>query len=166
MSSVSGLSAPHRIRVRDLAVQAALLGLKHASALHYTQSAQRWEGIDKKLKAWRGQYPKHADCSSFATWCLWVGLSHYGVRDTVNGESWRAGYTGTMLKHGKPVAHLSNVLRGDLVIYGSGWPGEHVAIVVGSRNGVPQVVSNGSEPGPFLLAYNYRPDVLDIRRYV
>ena len=28
------------------------------------------------------------------------------------------------------------------------------------------VISHGSEPGPFYLAYSYRPDVLSIRRYI
>jgi len=28
------------------------------------------------------------------------------------------------------------------------------------------VVPNGSEAGPFHLAYNYRSDVLSIRRYI
>jgi hypothetical protein len=28
------------------------------------------------------------------------------------------------------------------------------------------VISHGSEPGPFDLAYNYRSDVLQIRRYI
>jgi hypothetical protein len=28
------------------------------------------------------------------------------------------------------------------------------------------VISHGSEPGQFQLAYNYRPDVLSLRRYI
>jgi hypothetical protein len=31
-------------------------------------------------------------------------------------------------------------------------------------SGTPMVISHGSEPGPFYLAYHYRPDVLSIRR--
>lgn len=166
MSSVSGLNAAHRIRARDLAVQAALHGLRRAPEIHYTQGPQRWEGIAHHLKAHRGEVPTHADCSSFWTWCLWNGLDHYGVRDTVNGCGWAAGFTGTMLEHGKRVVHLGNVLRGDLVIYGDHPQGEHVAGVVGTRNGVPMVVSNGSEAGPFYLPYNYRRDILQIRRYI
>lgn len=163
MSSVSGLSAPHRIRARDLAVRAAFLTLRHAPTVHYTQGPRRWDGINKDLKAYRNEYPRFADCSAFATWCLWNGLDHYGVRDTVNGANWKAGYTGTMLSHGKEVKHRSNVLRGDCVLYGpKGSNGEHTAICVGGG----KVISHGSEAGPFLLPIDYRRDVMCIRRYI
>src|SRR4051794_7051220 len=105
MASVSGLSPSNRARARQMTVQAALLGVRHAPEIHYTQGTMRWEGIDRHLKAWRGQFPTHADCSAYATWCIWNGLDHFGVRDPVNGMAWHAGYTGTMLKHGKSVHH-------------------------------------------------------------
>lgn len=163
----SGLSAAHRIRARDLAVQAALLSLRHAPAIHYSQGPNRFDGIAHNLKAWRGQYPREVDCSSSVAWWLWNGLDHYGVRDVVNGAAWRAGYTGTMVGHGIRVQHVANVLRGDAVIYGDpfGRTG-HTALVVGERNGVPMVVSHGSERGPFYLPFNYRSDVHSIRRYI
>ena len=165
--SVSGLSFEHRVHARDRARDAALLGLRHAPSIHYTQTSRRWEGIDKHLTSRNGEYPKNADCSSFATWCLWNGLYvPYHCRDTVNGAHWDGGFTGTMLQHGKRVVHLHNVLRGDLVLYGGGPNAHHVAIVVGWRNGVPMVVSHGSEAGPFYLPYNYRGDVREIRRYI
>lgn len=164
--SASGLSAPHRVHARDRARDSALLALRHAPNIHYTQSAQRWEGIDHHLLSREGRYPKHADCSSFATWCLWNGMFiPYHHSDTVNGAHWRAGFTGTLLTHGKRVHDLHNVLRGDVVLYGGG-VGHHVAIVVGWRNGVPMVVSHGSEAGPFFLPFNYRSDVREIRRYI
>lgn len=163
MSSVSGLSEPHRAHVRQLVVQGCELMLGHARSVHYSQGADRWEGIEKGLLSWKGQYPKHADCSSTATWLLWVGLHHhYGVRDVVNGQDWRAGYTGTALQHGKRVVHEANVKVGDLAFYGSGWPGEHVAVCLGG--GV--VFSHGSESGPWKLALRYRPDLMEIRRYI
>lgn len=162
-ASVTGLGYAHRIRARDLVVQAAFLGLRHAPALHYTQDARRWEGISRHLKAWRGQFPKHADCSAFATWCLWQGLSHYGVRDVVNGANWRYGYTGTMVKHGKHVTHESNIMRGDLALYGDPFGGTgHVAICIGGG----KVISFGSEAGPFLLDLHYRSDLREVRRYI
>jgi hypothetical protein len=71
-----------------------------------------------------------------------------------------------MLQHGKQVRHLTNVQRGDCVIYGTGSPGVHCTIVVALKGGVPMVVSHGSEPGPFYRKYNYRTDVLQIRRYI
>ena len=168
MSSVSGLSAPKRIRARDLAVEAALLGVEHSPAIHYTQTPSRWEGIATARKAWRGEFPKQADCSSFVTWCLWNGLDHYGVRDTVNGQDWRAGFTGTMAGRGRKVDGPGAALRGDLVLYGSATGADaHVTIVVGRRaDGKLMVVSHGSEAGPFYLAFDYRSDVSGIRRYV
>lgn len=160
--SISGLSAKHRIEARDLAVRAALLGLSNREVIHYTQGARRWEGISRDLKAYKGEFPHYADCSSFATWCLWNGLDHFGVRDTVNGAGFRAGYTGTMLTHGKQVRNSANWLRGDLFIYGHGHPGSHVAIHIGG--GI--VISHGSEAGPFKLKWNYRSDLMQVRRYI
>lgn len=167
MSSVSGLSKANRARARNRVEQAARLALRNKGAVHYTQGSRRWEGIAKKLSAVQGEYPRYCDCSSFASWCLWNGLFlPFKVRDTVNGAAWKGGYTGTMLAHGKQVQHIENVLRGDCVIYGAGRPGKHTAIVVETRHGVPYVISHGSEGGPFLLPYNYRRDVMQIRRYI
>lgn len=162
MSSVSGLSRAHRITARDLTCRAAILGIKNSAAIHYTQGPRRWDGISKNLKAHKGQFPIYADCSAFATWCLWNGLNHFGVRDTVNGEHWSGGYTGTMLDHGKRVVHSTNWLRGDLFIYGNGAPGEHVALYLGGG----MVASHGSEAGPFKLRWNYRSDLMEVRRYI
>ncbi|MEA2154123.1 MAG: hypothetical protein QOE11_263 [Solirubrobacteraceae bacterium] len=168
MASVSGLSRDHRIRARDRAVAAALLALHNAPQIHYTQGPARWEGINKKLNARLGQFPRNADCSSFATWCIWNGLHvGFGLGDLVNDARWSGGYTGTMLSNGKPVEEISSVQRADCVIYGTGAPGHHTAIVVGrAEDGTPMVVSHGSEPGPFYLPYNYRGDVMGFRRYV
>ena len=168
MPSVSGLSRLHRIQCRDRIVAAALLGLHHAPQIAYTQGPARWEGIAKHRNARLGQYPHHADCSAFATWCLWNGLHlGFGLGDLVNGAKWTGGFTGTMLTHGKRVAHESNVQRADVVIYGHGAPGEHVAIVVGrGRDGRIMVVSHGSEKGPFYLPAGYRRDIMQYRRYV
>jgi len=169
MSSVSGLSAPHRIRARDLAVSAAMLGLRHAPEIHYSQAAERGNWFTHKMKAYRGEFPRALDCSAFARWCLWNGLDHFGVRDTTNdAREWSAfGWTGSLVQHGKPVQHLGNVLRADLVLYGDpfGRSG-HVAIVVGRRRGRIMVVSHGSEAGPFYLPHDYRSDVRSIRRYI
>jgi hypothetical protein len=168
MPSVSGLSRDQRQQARRAVVRAALLGLSNPPQTHYTQDAvQRWEGISKRRIAAEGKCPNHSDCSSYATWCLWNGLQvGFGVGDVVNDLGWTAGYTGTMLNHGKPVRHVENVKRGDCVLYGAGWPGKHVAIVVGRQDGVPMVVSHGSEEGPFLVRYDYRPDVIGFRRYI
>lgn len=159
--SVSGLSRKHCKTARHRVVEAAELALRHRVSVHYTQDARRWDGINKHLHSHRGQYPHYADCSSFATWCLWNALRvTYGVRDVVNHASWRAGYTGTMLSGGKRVRGRRRV--GDLVIYGRGHPGSHVAIYVGGG----MVISHGSEGGPYKLPVNYRRDILQTRRYI
>ena len=86
--------------------------------------------------------------------------------DIVNGEDWRAGFTGTLRSHGLRVQHEANLLRGDLVHYGGG-TGAHVAIIVSRpRDGVPHVVSWGSEGGPRYAVFNYRSDVDHFRRYI
>ena len=158
--SVSGLSPRHVRKAVDDILQAAVLGLHHAPAIHYTQGPLRWQGIDRARVASAGEFPNYADCSAYATWCYWNGLhAHLGHTDIVNGESWRAGYTGTLLEHGERVG---SPIPGDAVIYGSAWPGEHVALYTGGG----LVVSHGSEAGPLLLPWRYRADVLEIRRYI
>jgi hypothetical protein len=168
MSSVSGLSKHQRTLARSRARDAAWLTYNHKGRVHYTQSARRWDGINKKMNARVGKYPKYADCSSFATWCLWNGLFiPFSCRDTVNGANWQHGYTGTMLSHGKEVVHIANTLIGDCVIYGGG-TGAHTAIIVKGGNVTerPMVISHGSEAGPFYLPFDYRSDVNCIRRYI
>ncbi len=155
----SGLSPDHRRKAINMALQAAVLGYHNREAIHYTQGPKRWEGIDQHRKAWRGEYPNYADCSAYVTWCLWNGLDHFGEPDIVNRQRWLAGYTGTMLQHGESV---SSPRPGDAIIYGISYPGEHTAIYTGGG----LVVSHGSEPGPLLIPWRYRPDVLSIRRYI
>jgi hypothetical protein len=167
MASVSGLNKAQRLKARQLTVDAAFLALNNKPRVHYTQGSRRWDGINKDLKAHQGEYPRYCDCSSFATWCIWNGLDHYDIRDTVNGLAWKAGYTGTMLNHGKRVVHQANLLRGDCVIYGRpGSTGAHTAIIVGTQGNTPMVISHGSEAGPFYVRYDYRPDIIMIRRYI
>jgi hypothetical protein len=159
------LTAAQVTGARNRAVNAARLCYNNRAAVHYTQGAARWDGINKQMHANKGQYPKYADCSSFATWCIWNGLQPPGVPDVVNGQQWKAGYTGTMLNHGIVVSAAS-AQPGDCVLYGPrGSNGSHTAICV-TAGPVPTVISHGSEAGPYLLAYNYRGDVMSIRRYI
>lgn len=148
------------------AVQAARLGYDHRGAVHYTQGPQRWQGISEGLRASAGRYPAYADCSSYVTWCLWCALEPLGVDDVVNGQGWRAGYTGTMLAQGRAVAQPEEMVPGDAVIYGRpGSTGAHTAIVV-TPGSAALVVSHGSESGPHLVTWRYRSDVMTIRRYI
>lgn len=161
--AVSGLTRAQRIHARDLACDAAVLSIRNAPSIHYTQGGQRWQGIDRGLRAYKGQFPTQGDCSAMATWWLWQGLHHYGAKDTVNGQNFRGGYTGTMVfGPAKHVQHRSSWQRGDLLIYGNGGTGEHVAMYLGSG----KVASHGSEAGPFKLDWNYRPDLMAVRRAI
>jgi hypothetical protein len=158
--SVSGLSPKHVREAVDGVLQAAVVGLHHAAVEHYTQGELRWQGIDRRRNASKGEFPSYSDCSAFATWCYWNGLYlRGGHSDIINGQQWRAGYTGTMLEHGVRVA---SPIPGDAIIYGSAWPGEHTAIYTGGG----LVISHGGDPGPLLLPWRYRSDVLSIRRYI
>jgi cell wall-associated NlpC family hydrolase len=157
--SVLRLSPAHRRKAVNDTLQAAVLGLHNAPAIHYTQGELRWQGIDRNRVAAVGQFPTWADCSSYFTWCVWNGINvHLHHSDVVNGARWQAGYTGTLLEHGQQVQAPA---PGDAVVYGSAWPGEHVALYTGGG----LVVSHGSEAGPLLLPMRYRSDVLSIRRY-
>ena len=164
---MTGLTQPQRIIARELAVQAAVLSLHHAPAVHYSQGAHRFDGIKNHLIAAKGQYPTELDCSASVTWWLAQGLLfRFKLPDVVNGEKWEAGWTGTLAQHGRQVVHLKNVRHGDAVLYGDGPNYEHTAMIVGWKNGVPVVVSHGSEGGPYLLPWNYRSDANMIRRFI
>src|SRR3974390_1003156 len=113
MSRPSPLAGKQIIIARDMAMQAAFLGVHNQPAIHYTQGPRRWSGIDEYRKAWKGQFPSYADCSAFVTWCLWNGLDHFHIGDVVNGLNWKAGYTGTMLQHGEIITEGHSLMRGD-----------------------------------------------------
>lgn len=162
MSRPSPLAGKQIIVARDMAMQAAFLGVHNEPAIHYTQGPQRWSGINGNKKAWRGQFPNYADCSAFVTWCLWQGLDHYHVRDVVNGLNWKAGYTGSMLEHGEVITKGHQLQRGDAVIYGPATNGTHTAIYVGGG----KVISHGSEHGPNLCSINLGLPIKSIRRYI
>jgi hypothetical protein len=168
MASYSGLNKQQRIRCRDRVVQAALLAYNRKGNCHYTRGGRRWDGIANHRNARRGQYPYYTDCSAFVTWCLWNGLKlSFNKDDIVNKCAWKAGFTGTLIKNGKRVTKIGSVQRGDVMIYGQrGTNGSHAAIVVKVVKGVPYVISMGSESGPHYVRYNYRRDLMQIRRYI
>ena len=158
--SVSGLSPEHVHKAVDMTLQAAVLAYHHRSEVEYTEGALRWSGIHDNDRAWRGEVPRHADCSAFGTWCLWQPFDHFHYPDIVNGEHWREGYTGTLLQHGRQVG---TPLPGDLIIYGTSWPGVHTAVYTGGG----LCVSHGNSLGPILLPYNQMGiPILSIRRYI
>lgn len=161
LEAVERLTPDQRASAQAVILHGARLLLAHPSQINYTQGPQRWEGINDKRYVRDEEYPSWGDCSSTATWLYWNALfAHLGMGDVVNGEGWKAGFTGTMLQHGRAVSS-SEVQVGDAVIYGSAAPGEHVTVCIGGG----MVVSHGGPDGPLKLPLRYRSDVLSIRRY-
>jgi hypothetical protein len=150
-------------KARVLAVHAFRLAYRNEPYVHYTQGATRWQGIREHRRSAEGRYPNYADCSSIFAWAWWNALTYvdsFQTRDRLNGCQWTAGFTGTLLAHGWRV---SDRKPGDAVIYGWRYPGVHVAMVAEDTN---MVYSHGSEWGPRYVRWNYRSDVLSVRRYL
>jgi len=132
---------------------AAMALYNHRASEHYTQGSSRWIGITNKIRP--PNAPSYSDCSSAATWCYWTVFG--SGPDFLNGQNWKAGYTGTMSGRGRSVG-CSQMQIGDLAFYGH--PISHVSISIG--NG--KVVSHGSDPVG-LYSYNYRSDLNQCRTY-
>lgn len=157
-----GLDVEQRFAARQKALYSARTALAHAGIMRYSEGAERWSGIDEHRRAYRGEYPPVADCSAFVTWCLWDGTLLEKLSDFVNGERWRAGYTGTMTQHGVSVMGR-RLLVGDAIFYGGTRDvPQHVTIYVGSG----RVISHGSPGGPRLLPIRYWDEIVDMRRYI
>jgi len=157
--SAIGLSPRQRVAARKRIVRAAWIGYQHRGAIHYTQRSQRW-AIRTGARSKRGQYPHNADCSAYATYLHWDATVDHHLRDFINGAAWRAGFTGTMVRHGVRIGRPT--LVGDCVFYGgSFWVPHHVAVYIGHG----RVFSHGSESGPYILPWNYRR-VVQTRRYL
>lgn len=162
---VSGLSDEHAAHARRLILKAAHTMVAHKGVIHYSQEANRWEGIQKHLTIAKGQFPTHCDCSSTAEWMLWDAIHRtYNVRDLVSNSNWTGGFTGSQYRHGKAVVHDRNLKVGDLIFYGDQGGGvpEHVAVYIGGG----LVFSHGSEGGPYILKLDYRNDRRMARRYI
>ena len=104
---------------------------------------------------WSFEAHNGIDCSSFAT----LVYKEAGMPDP-NGAGYNgSGYTGTLVKHGRPVASPQ---PGDLIFYGGTVvvPG-HVGVYVGTG----KVVEIGSDAGIQFIQWDYRP-VIAIRRYI
>lgn len=171
MSSYSGLNERDRAVARRLFIKGVEVLMAHPAQLHYSQDMTlRWEGIHDAIIPWfnngriNGRYPKHGDCSSTGTYLLWLALAHhFHLPDTVNGAAWKAGYTGTLIDHGKQVRDWSRLKVGDAIIYGASHSStEHVAWSIGGR----RAFSHGSEAGPFIVDFEYRHDIVGVRRYI
>lgn len=170
-ASYSGLHAHDRDIARRLFIKGVQVLMAHPSQLHYSQDMRaRWEGINDEIIPWaasgrlNGKYPKHGDCSSTGTYLMWLALAHhFHLPDRVNGQDWKAGFTGTLIDHGKTVQDWSKLKVGDAIIYGRSHAAtSHVAWSIGGR----RAFSHGSEAGPFIVDFEYRSDIVGVRRYI
>jgi hypothetical protein len=160
---VSGLSDAHAADARRVILRGVEMLMANPGAVHYSQGADRWEGINKRLRIADHNVPHHGDCSSTHSWLLWNALTHVGAQgDYVNGTRWTSGYTGTIATHGKAVHDIRNAKVGDAILYGPAPTYEHVATYIGGG----RVFSHGSEAGPYILSMDYRDDRGPTRRSI
>jgi hypothetical protein len=122
--------------LREKIVANAKWGVANAAQIHYSEGAQRMEGVNHPFKL-----PLTSDCSAFVTDCYnWAGAPD------PNGNNYNGyGYTGTLLSHGTKIP-LSEVQPGDVIVYGPG-TGWHTAIVV-EAGPDPLTISMGQESDP------------------
>ena len=131
--------------IRKRIAKAAHVGYVNRERIHYTQEAgTRWDGIANLRRL--PDFPRFADCSSFAIWCYWAA----GASDP-NGTLYRGGWSGSLLQRGEEV-RVADARVGDIAFYGRSRSDiGHVTVYVG--NG--RCVSHGQETGPMLYPLDY-----------
>lgn len=123
----------HPLRRLRLAAKARQ-GLRYAGRMVYTEGPQRSQFFHAAPNAYAGE---HADCSQYGAGCGHrVGVKHLTADD----------YTGTIWDKGKLLAEPR---IGCFVIFGA-YPGVHLGIVTGRRNGRWLVTGFGSQRAPDL----------------
>lgn len=136
--------------LRQQIVEAGFFWYKHRLTIKYDQ-------FRPYQKCKPPQVPTMWDCSGFVTNCYYGG----GASDPNGRDFDGAGYTGTLLSHGKKISVIQ-LKPGDLILYGysRGKPGfpvgspTHVSLFVGEG----RVLSLGSYPMGY-YEYTYRSDL-------
>ncbi len=127
--------------LRGRIVANAQWGIAHEPQIHYEQ-LRPIDGLHEPRKL-----PLHTDCSGFATLCY-----AWAAAPDPNGLGYSGqGYTGTLLRHMKPVA-ADAAQPGDLVVFGPP-PGHHVALVL-EPGPDPLLCSHGEEQGPLAIRFS------------
>lgn len=131
--------------IRRKIAKAAHCGYINRDQVHYTQhEGTRMEGITEQRRP--PDFPRWADCSSFAIWCYWAA----GAPDP-NGTGYHGGWSGSLVLKGTEVK-IGEAAMGDLAFYGTSRSHiNHVTVYVG--NG--KCVSHGQETGPMQYNLNY-----------
>lgn len=133
---------------RDRVVNEALWWARNAALITYRQR-RPMDGL--KI------VPRVGDCSESATLCYrWAGLPD------PNGNGYNgAGYTGTLIEHGRRIA-IAQARPADLIFYGrGGWP-THVVVYLGDG----EVMSFGSTPPRIWRTPFYRSDAMYAHDYI
>lgn len=113
---------PQRPTFTAAFLQIAKLDDERDGEEYYTQGAARWQGVRDvygKIKAGEPPQLTSGDCSAgYTRWVLWALQQSLGrvPHDVVNGASWQAGFTGTIVVVCRKVAKPQ---IGDAILYGS-----------------------------------------------
>jgi hypothetical protein len=122
---------------------AAHCGFVNRAEVHYTQEpGTRMDGILHERRP--PDFPRSADCSSFAIWCYWAASA-----PDPNESGFSGGWSGSLVQKGQETDEAG---VGDIAFYGTSRSNiNHVTVAVG--NG--RCVSHGQESGPLLLPLDY-----------
>ena len=132
-------------RLRSRIVSYWRWGIANEPAIHYRQERPM---EDLRNPARLKGLPRWADCSEFVT----DGYAWAGADDPNRCGYSGAGYTGTLLAYGRPIA-LSEALPGDVLVLGAG-DGRHACGVLEADDVDPLLVSHGQERGPIAIRYS------------
>ncbi len=115
-------------------------GPAHRDRIFYTESFARWMGMGHPYTL-----PLFADCSSKVT-------LNYNWADAPdpNKTGYRSGYTGTLIRAGKPV-NLAQIVPGDVAVYGP-YDGVHAGTVVVA--GPDPILESHGRPGQPVFVRN------------
>lgn len=161
-TNIPGFPADRSVQQRLVAYATYLIS--QAGRIHYSQEI---EGPQRRMSIVRDrlQFPPltheiYEDCSGSVTGLYWK--CH--LPDPNNRGYDGYGYTGTMVVNGQHVALTPGAWRiGDLLIYGPSLSDtHHVTMVIGADG---RCFSHGQEAGPMALPWNYRDDLIAVRRY-
>lgn len=162
-TTVAGVPAGQGVQEKLVAYATYLIS--KASMVHYSQkiegSGRRMQIVRDRMRGWPPlPHAIYEDCSSSVTGLYWL----CGLPDP-NGRGYDGyGYTGTQVVNGQRIALTPGAWRiGDLLIYGNSLSDtRHVAMLIGKDG---RVFSHGSESGPVAVPWNYRGDLVAVRRY-
>lgn len=150
--------------VRSNVVAEAQWGVANHAHFTYSEGPDRMSSIGKP----KNTLPVTCDCSAFATLCY-----YWASAPDPNGLGYdHEGYTGTLLSHDEHITllkknaqgiNVTEVIPGDLVIYGGG-TGEHVAVVIEAYGQDVLTISMGQQGDPSYVWAN-PPKTLPSRGY-